>query len=398
MDSTKSKPKEIELKKNTTFQMLFQHPAKKIVLTTLVLLVVFGVSVGGAYSFFKGVNVFPVKVITEELVSESDLPIPTPKPVPEDGYKTLNVLLLGYGGAGHDGGFLTDVVMLAHFDTQAKKLALISVPRDLWVKVGSGNQARHTKINAAFTLGTSEVQYPREGVKHTEAVTGAELVKKAVSEVTGFETDYFIGVDFAGFAQAIDILGGVEVDVPHTFDDYFYPVKGRELEPCGKTPEEITELSTTLSGFELEKQFECRYEHLSFVEGSTRMNGETALKFVRSRHSDTHGGDFSRSLRQKAVLAGVRDTLLSVRALDNAVPFFRKFTKSIRTDIDEGILQSLVPIIGDVSEYEIVSVSLSTDNVLANSKSSAGAYILVPKAGDGNWGGVQEFVRQEIGK
>jgi len=67
---------------------------------------------------------------------------------------SLNILLLGYGGAGHSGGFLTDVIQIVHFDFEKQKIAFISIPRDLWVQLPSGTS---NKINKAFTLGNKKI-------------------------------------------------------------------------------------------------------------------------------------------------------------------------------------------------------------------------------------------------
>src|SRR3990172_12148358 len=81
----------------------------------------------------------------------------------------FNVLILGYGGAGHDGGFLTDIVMLVHFNILHAKIAFITIPRDLWVTLPDG---RNAKVNAAFVQKDAP-QYPRENVSLEEALEGA---------------------------------------------------------------------------------------------------------------------------------------------------------------------------------------------------------------------------------
>jgi anionic cell wall polymer biosynthesis LytR-Cps2A-Psr (LCP) family protein len=219
-----------------------------------------------------------------------------------------------------------------------------------------------------------------------------------VSYVTGLTVQSYIAVDFNGFKRAIDSIKGVDVDVPNGFDDFFYPIKGLENETCGKTAEEITELSSKYSDFALDKNFTCRYEHLHFEKGITHMDGETALKFVRSRHSDTEGSDFSRSVRQQALLIAIKNKLLSLKAQDNIDTFHTELTKSITTDLTPAVLKEFIRQFGLPTQYTFKNINLNESNVLKSAKSSGGQYILIPKVGEGGWGSVQEYVKKELNK
>lgn len=301
------------------------------------------------------------------LATPLSLPLASASPRPE---RVYTVLLIGYGGINHSGGGLADVLMLSYVNLDTKKSALISIPRDTWIQ----NQ----KINNIFAAG------------------GSSLIKQSVASVTGLPVDYYIAIDFSGFERAIDVLGGVDVAVPATFDDYFYPIKGKEEELCGKSPQEMEAIHATMSGYLLEQQFTCRYEHLHFDRGLTHMDGKMALKFVRSRHSDVNGGDFSRSLRQQALLTAVKNEIISIGALRNAVPFFNQFKNMIRTDINEDVINFIIPLIGDPNAYSQNFIGLTTDNVFNNITTSTGAYALTPKAGNENWSQVQQYIKQQL--
>jgi anionic cell wall polymer biosynthesis LytR-Cps2A-Psr (LCP) family protein len=277
---------------------------------------------------------------------------------------------LGQGDPSHPGASLTDTLIVVRFDTENRRLGLISVPRDTWYA--------HRKINAAYLNG------------------GFDQVKQAVTTVTNLPIHYVIAVEFSGLIQLVDQLGGLTVNSPHTFDDYFYPVKGRELETCGKTPEEITQLSATMSGFLLEKQFPCRYEHLSFKAGEQKMAGETVLKFVRSRHADQSGNDFARSARQQAVLLALKDKLLSLKTLDNLPSLFPQLAKLVKTDFDLVAAQALAKLIVNPSGYQITKLVLSDENAFNSAKSSNGQYLLVPKAGDNNWSAIHQLIQSSL--
>src|SRR5690606_35291891 len=98
-------------------------------------------------------------------------------------------------------------------------------------------------------------------------------LKDAVATVTGIRPEYYASIDFVAFQRAIGTIGSITVDVPADFDDYFYPIEGKELDLCGFSPEKMQEVHAQYSGFELEKQFTCRYEHVSFRTGPTEMEG-----------------------------------------------------------------------------------------------------------------------------
>jgi anionic cell wall polymer biosynthesis LytR-Cps2A-Psr (LCP) family protein len=172
-------------------------------------------------------------------------------------------------------------------------------------------------------------------------------------------------------------------------------VLGRELEPCGKTPEEIAELTAKLSGFELEKQFPCRYDHILFPAGKNTMHGSEALAYVRSRHGSP-GGDFSRSQRQKALLLGVRDRLFELDALGNIPGFFRQMIAHTNSDIDISMIEFLSPLLRTARDLEVIEVTLSTANVLKTGRSSSGQSIILPKSGMNDWGEVKGFVGTAI--
>ncbi|OGM19429.1 hypothetical protein A2686_00400 [Candidatus Woesebacteria bacterium RIFCSPHIGHO2_01_FULL_38_10] len=310
---------------------------------------------------------------------------------------SYNLLLLGYGGAEHEGSYLTDVLMLVHINTSDKKISLTSIPRDLWVEIPlRSDLSEYRKINEAFAIGNDDNKYPLKESQFRGKSGGGNLAKHVVGKVLGIPVNYFVAVDFDGFRKVIDVLGGVEVEVEIPFDDYFYPVKGKENESCGKTSEEIANLTRTLSGFELEKEFKCRYEHLHFDKGKILMDGEMALRFVRSRHSETQGGDFSRSVRQQALLLAVGKKALSLGALNNISSFIRQFEGLVKYEIDEDEITSILREIDDILDYKIVPINLSEDNVLTFGKSDSGQFILFPKEGIGSWEGVQKFIKDKI--
>jgi polyisoprenyl-teichoic acid--peptidoglycan teichoic acid transferase len=342
-------------------------------------------------SFFL-LNTFGYKPVSEDL-----------EPVGENQNHELskdtrvNFLLLGYGGAGHDGGYLSDVVMIVSVDPVNKKTTLISIPRDLWVTIPiQSDKKQNYKINAAYAIGQDDRKYPLKEPQFKGEYGGGNMAMKVVEDTLDLKINNYAAVDFSSFENIVDLLGGVEVDVPKTFDDYFYPVKGFENETCGFSSSEIAEFHAKYSGFDLEKQFTCRYEHLHFDKGKVLMDGATALKFVRSRHSNEHGGDFARGERQNAVLFATKDKLFSIYAAKNAESLYKQFQNLIKTDLTLETFKTLSVALGNPKEYTVKYVGLSVDNVLTTSRSSNGQFILIPKEGENAWSGVQQLVHEQI--
>lgn len=319
-----------------------------------------------SYEILKLSKIFvPKPVSTPAAIFSEATPGPVNNNTQQKG--VYNLLFLGYGGAGHAGGTLTDSIIIVHVNTNDNQAALVSVPRDLWV---NGNH----KINAA-------------------GIEGFQNSGPVVQNVTGLPVNYFVSVDFGGFVKLIDDLGGVTVNNPATMDDPFYPITGQENNTCGFSEDQINQLKTKYSGAQLEFQFTCRYEHLHFDKGTVNLDGTTALKFVRSRHGDS---DFGRSARQFAVLLGIEQKLISLKGMGKIDSTIDTLSKIVRTDLDAGTIKSLLDVFGDTSKYNATQIHLTLDNVLAEGKASDGEYILYPKAGMFNFDSIRSYISANI--
>ncbi len=343
---------------------------------TLIAFLLTGIFCLGFYISYLGLklsNIYVKPTPTPEALTEAmQQPFneATPAPVnevnPEKGI--YNVLFLGHGGTGHSGGGLTDSVIVIHIDTNSKKAALISIPRDLWV---TGNH----KLNAV-------------GIQ-----VGYQNLGGTIQSITGLPINYYVAVDFGNFVKLVDSLGGIDVEVPAAFEDAYYPIAGQENNTCGFTEAQINEFKTKYSGYALETQFKCRYEDLKYAKGPATLNGTTALKFVRSRHGDS---DFGRSARQFAVLVGIKNKLLNFQSLDKLDSIIDTISKMVKTDLSIGIVKTLITAFGDPNSYQIARVQLTTENVLVSGKSSDGQFILLPKAGNLNFSEIKNYIKNNI--
>lgn len=329
----------------------------------------------------------------------------------EDG--RVNMLLLGNAGGKHAGASLTDSIIVASYDLKTSKAVLFSIPRDLWLDNADA------KVNTVYQAGKKQTG---NGLKYAE---------EKIGEVLGIPIHYGVRVDFNGFSRAIDLVEGIDVEVPKTFDDYNYPIEEKEEDLCGLTEKEIemtqedfTKLKLPLdtqvaSGTEEGKKkykvlvglndkiatessdFACRFERIHFDKGITRMDGSTALKFVRSRTgTNGEGSDFARSGRQQLVLDAFRKKVLSLETLLDPKKLFGlalTFGESFETDIGQDKFLDFYKlskklentehiVLGDLGRGESVFV--------VGSPGKYGAFVLVPKNDD--WKTVTDFVKRKL--
>ena len=347
--------------------------------------------VASLYFLFTYNKVF-VKPTPPKANPENLLPSATPTPDPD---APLSVLLLGYGGGTHEGGLLTDSIILARLQPKTKQVFLVSIPRDLWVylPLKEGEDIPY-KINSAYAWGSSTTQYLNRPQQYTGDAGGGQLAKDTLQKVLGIPINNFVALDFQAFQKTIDTLGGIDVKVQRSFDDPLYPLEDPEIdETCGKSEEEITALTATMSGLKLEEQFPCRYEQLHFDSGLQHMDGATALKFARSRHSPTDGGDYNRSSRQKLVIEAVKDKIFSINFLPKALPFINTLSYHLKTDLSLKDIEKHISLANEYQDYKIISFAITEDNLLEQGRSSNGQFILAPKAGETDYSEIQQTLQ-----
>ena len=330
--------------------------------------------------------------VNKDTTPDNISPTATPTPDPD---RPFSILLMGYGGGVHEGGTLTDSIIVAQFIPKEKKIKLISIPRDLWVPIPIAvGETKMLKVNEAYSIGLDDKKYRDKETQFTGKAGGGQMAKSVLSQVVGFSIDNFATINFSGFLKTINTLGGIEVNVQKTFDDYLYPIEEKTTDICGKSDEEIIALTATVSAGKLEEYFECRYEHLHFDKGLQTMDSATALKFVRSRHSQEDGGDFNRSARQKLVIEAVKKKIISLNFVPKIIPLINSLAGNLTTDIDLNKIEELLSRSDKYQTYKIESFPITDQNLLMNSKSSIGQFILTPKLGENNWTDIQKFISQ----
>jgi polyisoprenyl-teichoic acid--peptidoglycan teichoic acid transferase len=279
-----------------------------------------------------------------------------------------NFLLLGIKGENDiDVKDLADTIILASFHHPTKQITTISIPRDLWV------DSLKTKINAVYHYG-----------QQREPSTGITLIQASIQETLGLPVHYTAVVNFNSFIEAIDLLGGVEVDVETSFTDPLFPIPGKEnIYPI-----------------------EDRYETIHFSQGLQTMDGQTALKFVRSRHAEgEEGTDFSRGKRQQLVIKSLRQKILSTNIIFNEPVRSQLFDiaqKNLTTNIETDDYPSLVNLLISSRSNSLVSIGLSdesTNNEIAILENPPrylyqNQWVLIAK--DGNWEALKQYIQNQL--
>jgi len=286
----------------------------------------------------------------------------------------INILFMGKSGADHDGADLTDTMMLVSLPLGKEEIKTVSIPRDIWVP------ELMAKINSAYYWGKNGSTY----FSLQDTGGGISFAKRIVGKIIGQPIQYGVVIDFSAFKDIIDAVGGISVDVERPFVDNYYPIAGKENDKCDG--------DTT---------YRCRYETVIFDSGVQVMDGETALKYVRSRHAEgDEGTDIAREARQQKVIEAIKNkiikpkTYLSIKRIKSILSVANKY---IETDID-------IPTAGIIARKALknmnsISQKQFPEDLIIVPKTSAiydNLYVFIPKTGNGNWEEIQKWFSLNI--
>lgn len=253
----------------------------------------------------------------------------------------INILVLGIGGSNHPGPLLTDTIILISIKPKDKQVAMISIPRDLYLNTGNIGGA---KINALYSLGETEGKNQ-----------GGELIKQAIAETFGINIHYYARIDFNGFQELIDAFGGVDIYVDQTFTDSQFP----------------------------DNNFKT--QTISFDAGWQHFDGLTALRYARSRHGGNgEGSDFARAKRQQKIILSLKDKTFEIGLLlrpDKINKIIQILGSSIVTDMEIWELLKLGKLTSDIPNGNVIQKVLddSPDGELRAATGIDGAFLLIPK-------------------
>ncbi|MEA2007075.1 MAG: LCP family protein [Patescibacteria group bacterium] len=259
----------------------------------------------------------------------------------------INILLLGMGGEGHKGEYLTDTIMIVSIDPVTYKSAMLSIPRDLYTEIGDSNI--YTKINAVYAYGKKNKE-----MSESEALSD---LKKTIKNIIGQEIHYYVALDFEGFKNIIDEIGRVDIEVKDDIYDPSYPGPNYS------------------------------YETFEISKGFHHLDAETALKYSRVRH--IKGGDFGRAARQQQVIAAAKRKAFSIGTIANPIKISSIMTTlgdHLKTDIQLSEIPSFIHLVNNINIHETSTKVLdawSADSLLGSTHVNLGgvpAYVLIPRA------------------
>ncbi|HEX2141507.1 MAG TPA: LCP family protein, partial [Candidatus Limnocylindria bacterium] len=282
---------------------------------------------------------------------------------PLNGDERVNVVLLGYGGPEHAGGnYLADSIQILSIDPQTDATTMIPIPRDLWVE-GLAAMPDNGKINEGFAVG-----YQSSDGSIEEA---ARFTTEILSQITGLRIEHWMAIDFAGFREMVDAVGGVTVNNPREF-------------------------SYTWS----EPYFHAgNWTGGTFAAGELHLNGQQALDYSRSRYTSVpqESSDFARSVRQQRVLSALRSKLGEggLGSIGPGLAMMDAMEGRMKTNLSAVDLFLLSGHINPDRRLE-----LAEGVILEATSNSIGQYILVVigRAHGADYAPLQQFIATELAK
>lgn len=277
-----------------------------------------------------------------------------PNQLKGEGDGRVNILVIGTGGEGHEGANLADVNMVVSVDPTNNQVSMLSIPRDLYLRIPGYYT---TRINAAYALGESDPE-----------TTGAAVLTETVEGLLDVDIHYFVAIDFKGFIEVVDRLGGITVDVPESINDPF-----------------------------IESSFGSGKNRFKIAAGEQYMDGATALQYARSRKTTS---DFDRARRQQIVMQAVKQKVLSLGTFSNPLKLadlIDAVGSHVRTDIQIGEMLRMIEIAQSIDDASVRTAVLDNapDGLLA-AQNISGAAVLIPRAGLNNFSQIQRFVKSDL--
>lgn len=285
-----------------------------------------------------------------------------PETLKGEGDGRVNVLLVGIGGGDHPGANLTDSIVIASIDPIAKDIALLSIPRDLYVKVPD---YWSMKINAAYSSGLERAL--ENGSSEKDATNaGFDVLENTIEEHIGIPIHYHALVDFQGFAQGVDAVGGIDVQVEEDLIDY-------QIADANDNNPLIAEA------------------------GLQHFDGRHALLYAQSRYSTS---DFARGQRQRQVIISLKEKALATGTFSNpntVSKLLDALGQNVMVNATLGEIMRMYEITKDIPSTSIATVGLTDEpNPLVTTGNVDDQSIVQPSAGIDNFDDIRSFVRNTL--
>lgn len=251
---------------------------------------------------------------------------------------TTNVLLLGSDIGLDEGVGRTDTMIIVAINRDGPTASMVSLPRDLYVYIPGWQMSR---LNTALSRGSSS-GYPGGAVA---------LLKDTILYNFGIPIHYYGQIDFGGFQQAVDLMGGVEVAVSCQLRDW--RLKSPELDP----------------------ENEDNWERFTLEPGIHRMDGDTALWYARSRLSTS---DFDRGRRQQQLLRSMLNQGVDLNLLPQVPELWSTYQDTVKTDMDIGRMLQLASLAPSIRENGVQHLYIVGDQIQPYVVPGSGAQVQLP--------------------
>lgn len=298
------------------------------------------------------------------------------KPVPLKGQDKgrVNILLAGNSSdaADHGGASLTDSIMLLSINTHDNSAFMLSVPRDLWVNVPNQGYGKINTTGAVTNF--NEAGYPKGSM-------GA--LEKTLSQTLGINVNYYALVNYSAFKEAVDSVGGINVNIQSQdargiYDPSFRPHEGGAL----KLP-----------------------------NGNNHLSGQVALNLARARGDPFNGvygaygfpqSDFDRTKHQRQMMLALKEKAMSAKVISNPMKvgdLMDSVGNNVHTDFQPNELASLHYLMKKIKSSDIQSLSLNSadgKNLLVNYTAPGGQSALAPAAGPEDFSAIQAYIAKML--
>lgn len=349
--------------KNSRWQRFKQKVTlKRVVIVLAILVLLIGAWLGGKFIYntqkIFGGNIFGVFSNTK-LKGEDE--------------GRVNILLAGNSAddVGHDGGQLTDSIMVVSIDTKNNKAFMLSIPRDLWVKIpGNGSE----KINAAYVRGEEE-NFKEDG--YSEG--GMGQLEQVVSQSLDIPIHYYALVNYTALKQSVDAVGGIDIVI-------------KSKDPRGLYDPNI--------------DWATKKPLVKLTNGTHTLDGRQALNLARARGDAYNsygfaGSDFDRTENQRKILVALKNKAASAGVLTNPAKLSSlsdAIGSNVKTNFELGEVKRLYEIVNKIDSKNIKSLSLNDVNgesLLISYSSPSGQSALIPAAGVTDFSEIQAFIRKQ---
>ena len=264
-----------------------------------------------------------------------------------------NILVLGRPGQGYSGQDLTDTIIIVHLEPAQEKATLVSLPRDLLVKVP--NTGQFTKINALYNL------------------IGIEGLKEEITKITGLTIDHHILIDLIVAQEIIELVDGLNIYVPQDINDPYFPGPNYS------------------------------YQTFSLAAGWRYLDGPIALRYIRTRYTSPNG-DFDRMARQQQVITLLKHKVLELNLLWDFPTYLKMFNSlknNIETDLGILELKDLWQIAKKIKANQITNLVIDKKEtgLLRGDQVPFGqeiASVVYPVSGQGNYEEIKKYIELKI--